>query len=73
MKKLLLLTIIVLLSSCTYTHRAETDSMCPCIVKTVSQLKTGLYHVTFKDSDKEHPSAFSFYTRHLYNIGDTIK
>ena len=73
MKKLLLLTIIVLLSSCTYTYRAETDSICPCTVKTVSQVKSGRYYVTFKDSDKENSSSFSFYTRHLYNIGDTIK
>jgi major membrane immunogen (membrane-anchored lipoprotein) len=72
MKKLLLLT-IVLLSSCTSKHTANTDSICPCTVTTVSQLKNGEYYVTFKDSDEEYQSSFSFYTRHLYNIGDTIK
>jgi hypothetical protein len=72
-KLLLLLTIIVLLSSCTSQHNANTDSICPCTVTTVSQVKSGRYYVTFKDSDKEHQSSFSFYTRHLYNIGDTIK
>jgi hypothetical protein len=73
MKKLLLLTIIVLLSSCTHTFDADTDSLCPCTVKTVTQLKGDRYYVTFKDSDKENPSYFSFGTKHLYNIGDTIK
>jgi hypothetical protein len=76
MKKLLLLTIIVLLSSCTYTYSAETDSICPCTVVGIEKTTFGkhkAYKVTFKDDDLVSPSYFSFTTKHLYNIGDTIK
>jgi hypothetical protein len=76
MKKLLLLTIIVLLSSCTAIYNAETDSICPCTVvgiEKISSKKYKAYKVTFKDDDLGRPSYFSFKTKHLYNIGDTIK
>ena len=75
MKKLLLLTIIVLLSSCTSKYKAETDSICPCTVvgiEKISDKKHKMYKVTFKD-DYLMTSYFSFKTKHLYNIGDTIK
>jgi hypothetical protein len=73
MKKLLLLTTIVLLSSCTSWNDAFTSSVCPCTVHSITKIKDVGYRVEFKDNDKEHPSYFSFKTKHLYNIGDTIK
>jgi hypothetical protein len=76
MKKLLLLTIIVLLSSCTSWNDAITSSVCPCTVVSIEKIsfkKYKAYKVTFKDDDLGSPSYFSFKTKHLYNIGDTIK
>jgi hypothetical protein len=76
MKKLLLITTIVLLQSCTYKFAAETDSICPCTVTGIEKIphkKHKIYKVTFKDDDLYQPSYFSFTTKHLYNIGDTIK
>ena len=76
MKKFLLLTIIVLLSSCTPMFDTETNSICPCTVVGIEKITFGkykAYKVTFKDDDLGNPSYFSFKTKHLYNIGDTIK
>jgi len=74
--KYILILIIFFISSCTTN---STNVLCPCQVSEIQEhTRPDGYRITVKSIDYKPsifagPRYFSFYTTHLYNIGDTIK
>lgn len=72
MKKiLLLLTLSLLLFSCTFIEHANTNVYCPCMINEVSYYNGG-YKV--KATSIENPSRwFTFKTTKFHQVGDIIQ
>ena len=70
-KKLTILVLILVLSSCTIPYQAETSVNCPCLITNVSYSSSG-YQIK-ANSISNQGEWIIFYTTEFHQLGDTIK